>query len=277
MMHHLSLMSMSVVDCTTVIRSKALSLENFPDNEISFEDLIDGRLERFGITTDGVNQPGVLFAPNGSSIVVTRTDTGNVQFPESMPVLIRNAIATEFKTDLADYGEPTHVVVEGPSCGDAEFIRDWLNAAVKSDQVLQLLFELHPGFRRSISRLETMYSIEFATAATAFVRKWLKDRQTFSLNLRDSMWIEIFTIMVGVGFFTRTGGRYQMVVPSFIGVNPIIQASLRYAESEDADYFLHPERHLVTVTGYQAKFLRQKLSSMDLGARLAERERLLAA
>src|SRR6476659_9482060 len=157
-----------------------MSLDHFPSNEISFIDLFDGRLERFGVTTD--NEKGALIAPDGTTITVRRTDMGHAQFPKKMPVLLRNAIAAEFRIDLSECGEPTHVVVEGPSCGDAEFICRWLNAAIESDRLLQQHFEQEPDFRKDIFRLEMMYCVEFAPAATAFIRKWLKDRRSFSLS-----------------------------------------------------------------------------------------------
>src|SRR2546421_12978387 len=97
-----------------------MSLENFPDNQIAFDDLFDGRLKRFGATSN--IETGALIAPDGIVTIVRRTDKRHVQFPEKMPVLIRNAIAAEFGTDLSKCGELTHVVVEGPSCGDADFI-----------------------------------------------------------------------------------------------------------------------------------------------------------
>jgi hypothetical protein len=138
-----------------------MSLEHFPRNEISFNYLFDDRLERFGVAAD--TETGALIAPDGTATIVQRTDKDYAQF-------LRNAIAAKFRIEL------THVVVEGPSCGDAEFICRWLNAAMESDRLLQKHFEREPEFRTSISRLETQYCIEFALAGTVFIRKWLKDR-----------------------------------------------------------------------------------------------------
>src|SRR2546423_1536146 len=83
-----------------------------------------------------------------------------------------------------------------------------------------------------------------APAAAAFIRKWLKDRQSFHLNLRNSPWAEIFTVMVGIGFFTRTGRHYHMTVPHPIELDRVTDSLLQFAETEDAEYYLHPERHL---------------------------------
>jgi hypothetical protein len=252
-----------------------MSLEHFPRNEICFSDLFDGRLERFGVTTN--NETAALIAPDGTATIVRPTNMGHAQFPKKMPILIRNAIAAEFRIDLSECGEPTHVVVEGPSCGDAEFICRWLNAAIDSDRLLQQHFEQEPEFRKSISRLEIEYCIEFAVAGTAFIRKWLKDRQSFVLNLRDSMWVEIFTVMVGIGFFTRTHNHYQMTVPRSVELDAITESLLQLAETEDAQYYLHPGRHLVAMTPYQAKLVREWLRGRSEETRLSDRDQLLAA
>jgi hypothetical protein len=251
-----------------------MSIEHYPCNEIPFDDLFDGRLKRFGITTAA--KTGALIAPDGTPMFVLRTDKGYAQFPENMPVLIRNAMAAEFGTDLSECGELTHVVIEGPSCGDAQFISRWLNVATECDRLLQQHFTGSPEFRKSIFRLEIEYLIEFAPAAAAFIRKWLKDRQSFHLNLRNSPWAEIFTVMVGIGFFTRTGRHYHMTVPHPIELDRVTDSLLQFAETEDAEYYLHPERHLVAMTGYQAKGLRQSLRGRGEKMRLEDREKLLA-
>jgi hypothetical protein len=252
-----------------------MSLEHFPRNEISFNYLFDGRLERFGVAAD--TETGALIAPDGTATIVQRIDKDYAQFPQKVPVLIRNAIAAEFRIDLSECGELAHVVVEGPSCGDAEFICRWLNAAMESDRLLQQHFEQKPEFRKSISRLETEYCVEFAPAGTVFIRKWLKDRRSFVLNLRNSMWAEIFTVMVGTGFFTRTVNHYQMTVPRSIELGFITESLRQLAETEDAEYYLHPERHLITMKAYQAGLVREWLRVRDEETRLTDREKLLAA
>jgi hypothetical protein len=230
-----------------------MSLENFPDKEISFNNLFDGRLKRFGITIDAVDQPGALIAPDGTAIIIIPTDEGFAQFPSKMPVLLRNAIAAEFSVDSPESGERACVVVEGPSCDDADFIRGWLDAALHSDQLVLQHFERKPDFRKVISRLEVEYCIEFAPAAAWFVRKWLKDKRSFYINLLTSPWAEMFTAMVGVGFFTRTGNYYQMTIPDRVELGPIAESLVQFAETEDAWGFLHPERHLATQTRYQQR------------------------
>src|SRR4051794_25692820 len=250
-----------------------MSVEHFPTMGIRFDELFDGRLKRFGITTNV--ETGALIAPDGTPTIIRRADKGYAQFPEKMPVLIRDAIAAEFYADLSYCGEATHVVVEGPCCGDAGFIARWCNAALECDRLLQQHFVDHPEFRKKIDRLEKLYMIQFAPAAATFIRKWLKDTQTFHLNLRNSQWAEKLTVMVGIGFFTRTGNHYQMTEPT-LDLDRITDSLLQLAETEDAEYCLHPERHLLAMTSYQAKSVRKWLANRGEAIRLADREKLLA-
>ena len=198
-----------------------MSLEYFPTLGISFDDVFDGRLKPFGITTN--LETGALIAPDGTPTIIGRTDNGHAHFPEKMPMVIRNAIAAEFYADLSYCEEATHVVVEGPCCGDADFIARWCNAALECDRLLQQHFVDDPEFRNEIFRLEIAYLIEFGPSAAGFIRKWLKDRQSFHLNLSTSQWAEIFTVMVGIGFFTRTGNHYQMTEPTTLDLDRITE------------------------------------------------------
>ena len=157
-----------------------MSLEYFPTIVISFDDLFDGRLKPFGITTNV--ETGALIAPDGTPTIIGRTDNGHAQFPEQMPVLIRNAIAAEFCMDLSYSEEATHVVIEGPSCADAGFIARWCNAALECDRLLQQHFVDDPEFRKKIERLEIACLIVFGPSAAGFIRRWLKDGQSFHLN-----------------------------------------------------------------------------------------------
>jgi hypothetical protein len=218
-----------------------------------------------------------LYSPAGESIQVHCGKHNRACFDRKIPVPILNAVSVEFDIDLSEVGEEAYVTVEGPSCSDAELMMQWLQAAIECDRLLEQYRQEHPEFRDSISNLEVIALIYFKSAATAFLRKWLKSRVAFSLSLRSSFWITMFTIMVGIGFFTRTGDRYQITVPNRISIDEIAEASIALAQTEDDQYYLHPERFLVTTTRYWAKSIRQRLRSLDESTRLAEREVLLAA
>jgi hypothetical protein len=107
------------------------------------------------------------------------------------------------------------VLVEGPGPGDAEFLGRWLLAAVEADQALQEQFRDNPTLKQQISTLEVAYIFSFAPAATRFVELLMKNLTAFSLQLWGE-WGEAFTVMAELGFFCRTGGRYQMTIPKEI-------------------------------------------------------------
>src|SRR6476646_509715 len=161
-----------------------MSLEHFPGNEISFTELFDGRLERFDVTTD--NETGALIAPDGTVTIVQRTDQGYVQFPEKMPVVVQNAIAAEFRIDIPERGEVTHVVVVGPSCGDFDFISRWQNAVLECDRMIE---------RYNMVLLREMYPLELLENSRALIRKW-QDSGSFVLDVYNFTWSAAFTLMV---------------------------------------------------------------------------------
>lgn len=178
-------------------------------------------------------------------------------------------------TVLYDSAVEPWVLIEGPSCGDAEFTAQWLLAAISADRLLEDYYAVDPSFRPSISALETMYCVEFAPAAMAFVRKWLKTRSAFSLSLLDSQWSNMFAIMAAASFLTRTDDRYQMTLPGDLTVTQIKQAILQLAATEDSEHFHHPEQFLTTMSRYQAKCGKQELCRLNWQQRLADRDALL--
>jgi hypothetical protein len=242
---------------------KAVPLEYFPNKKTWFVKLFDGRLKRFGIGTEVDGLTGKLIAPDGTVTVVQKTVAGRSSFVGKMPVLVRNAIAQAFNLDFIKMYEGTHAVVEGPALNSEDlssalFIIGWLKAAVDSDRLLQAHLGRNPSLQECIARLEIGYRFEFAPAAVAFIRKWQKDGCSFSIDLRKR-WAEIFTAMVGIGFFAFTEDRYQMVMPPEPTIEVITEALVQLAETEDEQCYLHPGRHLVTTMPCEVKTLRKWL------------------
>jgi hypothetical protein len=84
---------------------------------------------------------------------------------------------------------------------------------------------------------------------------------TFLVRL-DSDEGELFAMMAEMGFFVLTGQRYQMVVPNRLNIAKVKRAMLRFAQTEDNEYFLHPE-HLVTAMPFvEAKAWQKRLRAM---------------
>jgi hypothetical protein len=78
------------------------------------------------------------------------------------------------------------VLIEGPRLGDAQFLGKWLLAAAKADKILQEQFELDPGLKRAVDRLEAVYAVAFSPTATKFIELLMKDLTAFALSALDS-------------------------------------------------------------------------------------------
>jgi len=113
--------------------------------------------------------------------------------------------------------------------------------------------------------------LDFAKAAMAFIRKWLKSRAAFILNVSGSRWPEIFSLMVLAGFFVPTGGRYQMTIPSVIDTGMILEGLSNCLNRTN-----NPKNLLVTLAEHDARNWEARLRHMDDAERLADRVILLS-
>jgi hypothetical protein len=168
------------------------------------------------------------------------------------------------------------ILAEGPRLSDAVFTSQWLLAAIEADRQLQRCFSEDPRFHMSIVRLECPYRIEFAQSALFFIGMWQAGKGSFSLDLLDPEWAEIFCIMARLGFFKQTGQRYQMVVPETVEIDQIKVELVHLVATQDPDYRLHPESLLTNMPQQQAMDCKRKLKRMHWEKRVANRDALLA-
>jgi hypothetical protein len=171
----------------------------------------------------------------------------------------------------------SHVLVEGTGPSDLNFVVRWLQSAAKADRLLDREFTNDPQFRASIDRLEVCTFVEFRPPAMAFLRMFLEDLTTFTLDLENSEWAEMFVIMVAAGFFQLTGDRYQMTVPKKLKVSKIREALLQLAATEDKDYYLHPEEFVHVISYFDAMEWRTRLSRINWQQRVTDRAILLGS
>jgi len=170
--------------------------------------------------------------------------------------------------------ETRWIVIEGPSV-DGKFVMAWLDHATKADAALRSHFGKNPGFREGISRLEIVREIEFVPWAMEFIRLWLTENGVFCIDSPCDESTEMLPTMSAMGFFTLTGERYQMTIPDSLDLAAMISSLADLAGTEDDDYVLHPERLLVTMTAHDAFQWKQRLLTLDLQQRLADRNILL--
>lgn len=79
----------------------------------------------------------------------------------------------------------------------------------------------------------------------------------------------------GMVDFVLTGQCYQMAIPPRLTISIVKAAVLRYAETEDAEYYLHPEHLATTMSATEAEEWQRRLRCMDERQRNADRATLL--
>jgi hypothetical protein len=272
-----------------------MSAEYRPVYDLPF-DLLDGRLEKYGISVDQQGRVTRLIGPHG--VLIARPEGNSTHFERSLGVdteVVLDALAVEYGIEIVDENDlrfwgfsseaemiasrakalswnDLWILVEGPAVSDARFAIDWLQAALDADRILEQLFEQHPDFRKCIPRRE----IGFATSALAFMGMWLEGEGVFSISLVRDCRANIFSMMAGLGFFTLTGGRYQLTMPVDLKVEKIVDAMRSLSATEDEEGSFYPHRLLVTMSLPETDNWKEKLTSMKLQERLADRDALLA-
>jgi hypothetical protein len=132
-----------------------------------------------------------------------------------------------------------------------------------------------PEFRARVDPLECMQLLDFGILATVFISQLVdKEFYTFSVQT-DSDDLTEFSLMAEMGFFTLTGDRYQMTLPTNLDMTAIKKAHLRLAETEDEDWIHHPERLVVAMPSSRAQMYQRLLRDMNQTQRLADRRALL--
>ena len=118
----------------------------------------------------------------------------------------------------------THVLVEGPAWGDADFYGHWLLEAARAQRLLEQAKRDDPVFRQAIDTLELLQLLDYGIMATVLVSQFVdKEFQTFIIEFASED-VNDFCLMVQMGFFVLTGDRYQMVLPQNLDVERVKQA-----------------------------------------------------
>jgi hypothetical protein len=167
------------------------------------------------------------------------------------------------------------VLVEGPKPGDAQFLGEWLLAAAKADKLLQEQFELDPDFKQAVNRLEVVYAFVFCPTATKCIELLMTDLTAFPMSVLDEPWGEVFVVMAELGFFSQTGDRYQMTIPKDSSSAAIKTALMHLANTEDEDFFLHPEHLVRCMSRSNVLDWQARLNRLPYLQRVADRAILL--
>lgn len=233
-----------------------MPFDYYPEKQIHFTTLADGSLLKFGIDAE-LNGPTLkLVASDNSFAVVQEGAYGWAEFVGEVPLVIRHAIAREYETDIPFLPPRTHAVVKAPILEAASNLA-FLAAGKECDRLRAS--SRNREFRKLISCLEVEFTIDFAGGANTFLRKAHRKYGVFSVDIKNSSWAEMFFLMTGMGFFRRFGIYYEMVTPSQLTVDMMMEAFILLLDTKDDDGLLHPERHLATMTHYSAKYHRKRI------------------
>jgi hypothetical protein len=166
-----------------------------------------------------------------------------------------------------------YVVVKGPPRGDAHFYGEWLLAAAKAESLWKRALR-DQVFHNQVDRVLVSHFPDFEITAIRTVM-WVAENQSQFLLKIDSIDGDDFTIMVGMRFFIRRHGFYQISSPRRVTEANVRAAVLKYAKTEDKAHMLHPEDLVVTIPiaasdgGSRAlkrirKMLRRYTNSMEI-------------
>ena len=153
------------------------------------------------------------------------------------------------------------VLVEGPSWGDAEFYGRWLLAAAEAEAFWKNAYN-DPEFQKQVDRVCVAYIPHFGISATLIIMELRQYKTSLMIDLNAEEG-ESFAMMVAMGFFTFSPPRYQMTIPSHLTEMQVKQATLNFAQTEDAEFMLHPE-HLVTAISFaEARAWQDRMRAID--------------
>lgn len=171
------------------------------------------------------------------------------------------------------------VLIEGPQWGDAEFYGKWLLAAAEAEALWKRAAEDDYVFAMQIDRVTIAYIPNFGIGATVLLSMFVGSPASVIVAMDDERieLVEENSMMAVMGFFVLTGERYQMVVPMRLDTAIIKDAVLKFARTEDDDYFLHPESLLTTLPRKAAIIWQELLRGMKDSHRYADRAVLLGA
>jgi hypothetical protein len=173
-----------------------------------------------------------------------------------------------------DQSEPC-VLIEGPKYGDAEFYGIWL---LKAAEV-----EAHWKAIQDCERVMALCYADipdFGIAATALISRLQKNSCVIRVSREDMReWVDLleFAIMAELGFYTVTGSRYQVTIPTHLDFDKVKAAVLKLAETEDEHFMAYPERFVTTMPRTEAQAWQQRLSDMNEDHRCSDRALLLGA
>src|SRR5262249_21384283 len=133
---------------------------------------------------------------------------------------------------------PTLVaLVETPLWGDAKFFGRWLMAAAEAQEAVEAALAADPSLAE---RHAGPCGIHLGIDAMLWIHYLVGSYSSFVIDITGYD-ADGFFILAEMGFFVRTGTRYQMTIPESITPKGAAVAIERLVSTEDEDGILHHE------------------------------------
>ena len=163
------------------------------------------------------------------------------------------------------------ILVEGPRWADIKFYARWLLAVARADELWKKAIE-DSVFKMQVDRLLVATIPDFGIGATVMLSRLEKNLASFVVQINNEDEGVEFVMLAEMGYFIRTGKRYQMVVPTRLNMERVKKAALK---TEDENCYLHPENLVATMPYVETKAWQRRLREMDEASRIADRLFLL--
>jgi hypothetical protein len=165
-------------------------------------------------------------------------------------------------------------VIEGPAWGDAEFYARWLASAAKAQGLWKKALK-DREFRRQVKQFLYCYIPDFGMGAAALLGQLWKNGVSALVDLSEEQYSTDFAMMVTMGFFKRTGKRYQMTVPDQLNIEAVKSAALQMTHTLNSNYMPQPGVFVTSMRKDEARACRKRLRDMNQDLRIGKRSRLL--
>jgi hypothetical protein len=163
------------------------------------------------------------------------------------------------------------ILIEGPGWLEPEFYSIWMAAAFDAQHIWDETVDTDLQFYAQVKRLEADHAVKFGTDALKLTFKLYENLSCTVIVDANSDLYDRVALLALMGFFVCTGDRYQMVLPPHQTAELVRTATLKLAETEDADHEIHPEYLVKTIPLAAAQGWQRRLQEMNEGRRVADR------
>ncbi len=150
------------------------------------------------------------------------------------------------------------IVIQSWEWGHAGFLGKWLLAAAHAETLWREARK-NPAFENQVERVCGVFIPDFGIAASEMLGRLLKAPRTVVVLDLGSEEAEDFAMMAAMGFFAPYRERYRLSIPSDLSLAKVKKAILRFAETEDEEYALHPEGLVNTMLFSEARALQKSV------------------